>query len=47
MKNKILNEIDNIIALIYDSPELFHDGIDNDIVTLLKRIRRYIEKEEK
>lgn len=47
MKNKILNEIDNTIALIYDSPELFHDGIDNDIVTLLKRIRRYIEKEEK
>lgn len=47
MKNKILNEIDNIIALIYDSPELFHDGIDEEIIDLLKKIRKYIESEEK
>jgi hypothetical protein len=44
---KIINDIDNILALIYDSPELFHDGIDEDIIDLLLKIKKYIESEEK
>lgn len=47
MKKEIIDSIDNIVALIYDSPELFHDGIDDDIIVLLKEIRKYIEKEKK
>ena len=39
--------INNILALIYDSPELFHDGIDEDIIDLLVEIRKYIESERK
>lgn len=47
MKKKILSDINNILALIYDSPELFHDGIDEDIIDLLVEIRKYIESERK
>lgn len=47
MKEKILDNIDNCIALIVDNPELFHDGIDDDIITMLKQIRKNIESEEK
>ena len=39
----MIKEIDNMISVIISSPELFHDGIDEEIVELLIRIKKEIE----
>ena len=41
------NEIDDMIILIKENPELFHDGIDLDIINLLVKIKKYLKKEVK
>lgn len=38
MKKKIIKDIINMIQVIEENPELFHDGIDEEIVSLLKDI---------
>lgn len=44
MKNKLLKEIDNMIQIIDDNEELFHDGIDEEISQLLIKIFDFIVK---
>jgi len=44
MKNKILKDIEDMIKVIEECPELFHDGIDEEIVCLLKQVGVYIIK---
>ena len=39
----MLQEIKDMIQVIQDCPELFHDGIDVEIIDLLKRIEKYIK----
>ena len=39
---KLLKKINNMIQVIEENPELFHDGIDEEIVDLLKEIRENI-----
>jgi hypothetical protein len=45
MNNKkiIISEINNMLANINCSPELFHDGIDLEIKDLLYEIKKFIE----
>lgn len=38
----LLDEVRNTITVIDENPELFHDGIDEELITLLKRIERYL-----
>lgn len=40
----MIKKIDNWIDIIKDNPELFHDGIDEDLIKLLNDIKKYIEK---
>lgn len=42
----MLEEINNMISVIKDCPELFHDNIDTDIIDLLERIKKYIKGDE-
>ena len=42
----MIKEIDNMISLIISSPELFHDGIDEEIVSLLVQLKKYIKEKE-
>jgi len=44
MKNKLINETIGMIEVIEESPELFHDGIDEEIIDLLKKIINYLIK---
>lgn len=46
-KQGVLKEIANMIAVIAQSPELFHDGIDEEIMELLLQTKTFIEKEIK
>lgn len=39
----MIKEIENMITVIINSPELFHDGIDEEIVSLLVQIKKYIK----
>lgn len=41
---KLIKEIINMIQVIKESPELFHDGIDEEIIELLERIKKDYEK---
>lgn len=43
MKNKILKDIKNMIQVIDDNEELFHDGIDEELIDLLVEIKEYLE----
>lgn len=47
MKNKLIDEIYNYKVLIMESPELFSDGMDDEIINLLNKILKYLEREEK
>ncbi len=47
MKNNLINEICNYKILIMESPELFSDGMDDEIINLLNKILKYLEREEK
>lgn len=40
----MIQEIDSMIANILISPELFHDGIDEEIIELLIKIKKEMEK---
>ena len=40
---KVLNEINNMLEVIKTSPELFHDGIDEEIMQVLKYAKKYIQ----
>lgn len=42
----MIKEIENMIAVIISSPELFHDGIDEEIVSLLVKIEKYIKEKK-
>lgn len=42
--NKIIKDIDNMILVIVDSPELFHDRIDCELLELLAQIKMFIIK---
>lgn len=42
--NKIIKDIDNMILVIADSPELFLDGIDCELLELLAQIKMFIIK---
>lgn len=46
MKNtiKINNYLANMELLIKGSPELFHDGIDEDLVDYIKDIRKLVNE---
>jgi len=46
-KENILIGIDDYIKVIEESPELFHDGIDIEILDLLKTIKKYLLEERK
>lgn len=46
MKKKLINEVIGMIEVIEESPELFHDGIDEEIISLLKAIVIYLKKEK-
>lgn len=39
----MIEEIDDMIKIILECPELFHDGINEDILRLLIKIKKYIE----
>lgn len=41
----MLAEIDNMIKNIINSPELFHDGIDEEILELLLKIKKNLKEE--
>ena len=41
----MIKKISDMILTINSCPELFHDGIDEEIVDLLKSIIIYLEKE--
>lgn len=43
-KKDILNYISAYIETIKISPELFHDGIDEEILDLLYAVKKYIMK---
>lgn len=45
-KDNLLKEIQNYISIILTSPELFHDGIDEELAGLLIQIKKYIESEK-
>lgn len=40
----MIEEIEAMIKNIMLSPELFHDGIDEEILDLLLKIKKYLEK---
>lgn len=42
MKKKLINEIIGMIEVIEESPELFHDGIDEEIISLLRKVVNYL-----
>lgn len=46
MKAKTMLEINRMIQVIEESPELFHDGIDEEIIDLLKKIIKYLRSEK-
>lgn len=43
-KKEILDYINSYIETIKISPELFHDGIDEEILDLLNEVKKYIMK---
>ncbi len=45
-KERIIGNINNMIQLIKECPEYFSDGIDIELLELLKMIRKYITYEE-
>ena len=45
-KEKLINEIENMIGVILTSPELFTDGIDSELAELLIKIKKYIKEEK-
>ena len=47
MKKKLINETVGMIEVIEECPELFHDGIDEEIISLLKEIVNYLIAKEK
>ena len=46
LKDKLISELENMIKVIITSPELFHDGIDEEILSLLLQVKRYIKENE-
>lgn len=46
-KQEIINSIYNIKALIWESPELSQNAIDEEILNLFDKILGYLEREEK
>lgn len=45
-KNQVLDKIANLLLVIKECPELFHDGIEEDIIYVLNYCKRYIESEK-
>ena len=43
-KKEILDYISSYIEIIKISPELFHDGIDDELLDLLLEVKKYIMK---
>lgn len=43
-KKELLEYINSYIETIKISPELFHDGIDEEILDLLYTVKKYIAK---
>lgn len=43
-KKELLDYIKSYIETIEISPELFHDGIDEEIIDVLKEAKKYIEE---
>lgn len=43
-KEDLLKYIQSYIDVIKISPELFHDGIDDELLDLLKEVKKYIMK---
>ena len=43
-KRELLSYINDYIKTIEISPELFHDGIDEEIIEVLKEAKKYIEE---
>ena len=43
----MIKKINNMILIIKESPELFHDGIDEEIIDLLNEIKKYLESEKR
>lgn len=41
-REEIIQEINNMLVVVADSPELFHDGIDEELLELLADIKKYI-----
>ena len=46
-KEQIIQHINNYIYVLISNPELFHDGIDEELAQLLVEIKKYIESEGK
>ena len=43
-KTKILKYLLDMELLIKESPELFHDGIDEDLIDYIKEIRNLVKE---
>ena len=47
MKNdKLLEQVVDYIEIVNDNPELFHDGIDKEISSLLMKVHEYMIKQK-
>lgn len=42
MEKKIMSELNTMEILILESPELFHDGINEDLLDAIKRIKNLL-----
>ena len=45
-KERIIKDINNMKQVIQENPELFHDGIDLELLDLLNDIKKYIEEKK-
>lgn len=45
-KERLIKEVKNMIQVIDDNEELFHDGIDEELSFLFIEILEYLEKEK-
>lgn len=45
-KKKMISYIQEMIEVILESPELFHDGIDEEIIDLLEYLKKELRKEQ-
>lgn len=43
-KDRVIKDLTNMIAVVEISPELFNDGIDEEIIAVLDEALKFIEK---